>query len=259
MNHSFFVSSLIAAAICLLGSLPALAAPDPATLIYSSGSVTLLSPDGKARPGKKGSPLISGETVNTGEGGLAQMRFSDGGMVSLEGNSSYRIDQYAYAGAENGEERGFFSLFKGSMRTITGSIGHRNKENYRVNTRVAVIGIRGTEYTLRYLDEDVLVISTQEGAVQVCVGGDCVVLSSGDTLELRGAEGSRRFEFHSRIEGEEHPGLVELFADGFAGIEARDAEGNLIVGGDRAPIVDSVAPPANSPSAATATATAGGT
>ncbi|MCK6391849.1 MAG: FecR family protein [Azonexus sp.] len=231
MKTFSWASAVLVMALCSQGGMNAYAAQEAATLLHASGSVTLVSAEGKTRPAAKGAALMSGETVTTGQGGLAQLRFSDGGMVSLQENSNYRIDQYAYTGSENGEERGFFSLVKGGMRTITGSIGHRNKENYRVTTRVAVIGIRGTEYTLRYLDDDALVITTQEGAVQVCVGENCVVLSSGDTLVLRSDAGNRHFEFQSRIEGEDHPGLVETFAEGFSLIEQRDADGSLILGG----------------------------
>ena len=33
------------------------------------------------------------------------------------------------------------------LRTITGLVGRSNRDNYKVTTAVATIGIRGTEYT----------------------------------------------------------------------------------------------------------------
>ena len=38
-------------------------------------------------------------------------------------------------------------MFRGGLRTITGAIGKRNRNAYRVKTPVATIGIRGTEWT----------------------------------------------------------------------------------------------------------------
>lgn len=68
-------------------------------------------------------------------------------MVSLQPQSEFRIDDYQYAGQTDGQEKGFFSLLKGGLRTITGWVGRTHRENYKVTTNVATIGIRGTEYS----------------------------------------------------------------------------------------------------------------
>jgi hypothetical protein len=67
------------------------------------------------------------------------------------------------------------------MRTITGMIGRTNRHNYRLVTDVATIGIRGTEYSVRYTN-----------SIEVfCAGGSIYVENDGGTLILNGGEGAR--------------------------------------------------------------------
>src|SRR5690606_40688035 len=43
---------------------------------------------------------------------------------------------------------GFFSLVRGALRTISGAIGKRQPDDYRMSTPTASIGIRGTEFVV---------------------------------------------------------------------------------------------------------------
>ncbi|MGH8599631.1 MAG: hypothetical protein ACRET1_03145, partial [Burkholderiales bacterium] len=78
-----------------------------------------------------------------------------------------------------GTEKGFFSLVKGGLRTLTGLIGHVHHDKYKLNTTVAQIGIRGTGYTARF--EQTLTITNSLGEIVVCNAGGCIELSNGDT------------------------------------------------------------------------------
>lgn len=90
-----------------------------------------------------GSELSQGDLVRTGPDGRTQIRFSDGGLVSLQPATDFRIDEYRFDAAN---ERSFFSLLRGALRSATGAIGKRDRENYRLRTPTATIGIRGTEF-----------------------------------------------------------------------------------------------------------------
>lgn len=94
----------------------------------------------------------------------------------------FRVDDYQYSGKADGEEKGFFSLLKGGLRTITGLVGRVNRDRYKVTTGVATIGIRGTGYNA-VLDEAVseLAVNTSEGLVEVCNDFGCVMLASGES------------------------------------------------------------------------------
>jgi hypothetical protein len=170
--------SLVAAAWLALISVPVAAAP-AARVEFVVGGVSATASSGQTRLLVKGADVASGEAINTHDGRV-QLRFSDGAYVSLQPQTVFRIDDYRYDGKADGTERGFFSLLKGGMRTITGLVGRTNKRNYQVSTTVATIGIRGTEYTLAYTNS--VSGSVGEGQIDVCNSGGCVPVTSGQAF-----------------------------------------------------------------------------
>ncbi len=157
-----------------------------ATLDFAAGSVTSVGPAGNQRNVAKGAEIGSGESVVTGDGGRAQLRFSDGGMVSLQPGSEFKIDSYHFSGNEDGEEKGFFSLLKGGLRSITGLVGRTNKNAYKVTTNVATIGIRGTEFTIAYTGASSISVSTGEGTIEVCNSVGCAIVPAGSSAVVSG-------------------------------------------------------------------------
>ena len=115
-------------------------------VIVTIGKCVARNSEGDERALKRRSPVYASDTVLTGRGARAQIRFTDGSLVSLRPDSELRIREYHYAGKADGTEKGAYSLLKGGMRTISGVIGKKHKENYEVTTPVATIGIRGTDY-----------------------------------------------------------------------------------------------------------------
>ncbi|MBK8523518.1 MAG: FecR domain-containing protein [Betaproteobacteria bacterium] len=146
-NYSIFRLKNHALLMALASAYPVISyAAGPAQIDFAAGGVTAVNSTGAQRPLTKGAEVSNGDTIRTGEGGRAQVRFSDGALVSLQPATEFRIDNYQFANKPDGQEKGFFSLLKGGMRTITGLIGRSNRDNYKVTTSVATIGIRGTEY-----------------------------------------------------------------------------------------------------------------
>jgi hypothetical protein len=152
---------------------------------FAVGNVTALGANGQSRPLGKGAQIEQGDTVNT-NGGRAQLRFTDGAYVSLQPESQFRIDQYRFDGKQDGNEKGFFSLLKGGLRTITGLVGRTNKGNYQVTTSVATIGIRGTEYTIQYGQS--ITGTVGEGEINVCNGAGCLSVTNGESYYVQNQE-----------------------------------------------------------------------
>lgn len=147
---------------------------------FAYGAVSAINAAGVQRPLTKGAEIGNGDTIRTGDGGRAQVRFDDGGMISLQPQTEFRIDEYHFSSKDDGQEKGFFSLIKGGLRAITGFIGHRNRNAYKVTTSVATIGIRGTEYTAAFGDGQ-LHLNTGEGLIEVCNAAGCLLLASGES------------------------------------------------------------------------------
>lgn len=192
---------------------------------FVAGSVSAVSSTGVERKLAKGDVLANGDLVRTGQDGLAQLRFDDGGRIALQPKSEFRIDEYAYPASEKSQERGFFSLLKGGVRTITGRVGRENRDAYRMTTSVATIGIRGTEYRVVYLDNDSIALWAADGALEVCNNSGCSVIVAGEMAIIRGMDQPlERVAFSSFVTSQELAGsLLPAFVVG----EGRRGDGFL--------------------------------
>src|SRR5690554_112405 len=93
--------------------LPAQAATEAALVLFSHGNVVLTNNSG-SYPLEKGASVASGDTVITGEDGRIQMRFSDGGLVSLMPNSRFAVEEYEQPTASS-EGSASVNLLKGGI------------------------------------------------------------------------------------------------------------------------------------------------
>ena len=114
-------------------------------VIFSRGVVEAQS-QGRSRLLTKGAQVCVGETVATSDSGMVQIRMLDTGMVSVRPDTKMRIDAFQFNGKEDGSEKSAIYLIQGAFRAVTGLIGHLNKENYKILTPTATIGIRGTDH-----------------------------------------------------------------------------------------------------------------
>ncbi len=113
---------------------------------FVSGDVKVVAANGKERSASKGSEVNEGESVVTTSSSSAQIKMEDDGLIVVRPDTKLRITTFLYSGKTDGSERSFISLFKGSFLAITGAIGRLNKENYKIETPTATIGIRGTDH-----------------------------------------------------------------------------------------------------------------
>ncbi len=168
-----------AMAIAIASCFPAASyAAGVARVDFAVGNVTAQAPDGRTRALTRGSEIEVGDTVNTQQG-RAQLRFQDGAYMSLQPQTAFKVEQYRFTENGGGNDNIVMNLLRGGMRTITGLIGRANRRNYRLRTAVATIGIRGTEYAVRYTN-----------SVEVfCAGGSISVENEGGTLVLGTGQG----------------------------------------------------------------------
>lgn len=190
---------------------------------FARGDVTAVNQAGESRALSKGAVITAGDTIVVGVGALAQLKFTDGALVSLQPETSFRVDEYHYEGQLDGSEKGHFSLLRGGLRTITGAVGRQNRDNYKVNAAVATIGIRGTEYTAQ-LDAtaDGLGVHTGDGVIEVCNEQGCLELASGES----GRVIANRRPFRTTIRPQlPPPAAADSTVAFYASTEARNAAG----------------------------------
>ena len=134
------------AASALLAPLFALA---QGTVQNLSGTLSVQRPDGSVRALAERSDVFAGDVISTERDSYAQLRFTDGGQVTLRPNTQIKIETYAYEEGRPDRDSLAMQLFKGGLRSLTGLIGKRttNRNAYRMVTSTATIGIRGTDYS----------------------------------------------------------------------------------------------------------------
>lgn len=174
---------LLAAGLSWSGALHA--ADAAGKIIFASGEASARGGGGQDRELKRGAPVYSGDTLITGEGRI-QVRFSDGGFVSVQPNSRFAIDAYRF-GADAADDKSSFKLLKGGLRAVTGTIGVRSKETYSVETPVATIGVRGTAYSALYCEGDCPPVDGTAPADGLYVGtgaGTIIIANAFGTLDV---------------------------------------------------------------------------
>jgi hypothetical protein len=155
------------------------------SVILSMGQNIAVATDGSERVLKRQSEVYANDLLKTGQKGRLQLRFSDGSRLALKPSTEFRIAEYSFDEKQPEEGKAIFQLLKGGMRTISGQIGKSQRENYRLETTVATIGIRGTHYGVEYTDEG-LYCETIEGAIEVTTKKKRIVVSAGEGAWLDG-------------------------------------------------------------------------
>lgn len=164
-------AALFAALSCLGGMAHAQEAPAAGTVLFVSGPTFLVSADGARKPLQAGAQVRQGEQVTTGADGYAHVRMIDNAFVAVRPDSRLAVELYEYDAANPAASRIKLQLHSGNARTVSGKGGQAAKHNYRFNTPMAAIGLRGTDYTVSSNDNATRVSVTQ-GAVAVTPLGD---------------------------------------------------------------------------------------
>src|SRR6266852_5304398 len=135
-------------------SAPGLALAQAGRFLLAAGDVVVARGQAEIRAAT-GMLVQSGDTIRVGPASNAQVRLADESIVGLRPGTIFRLDEFAYSGQGDGNERSLFTLLKGGFRTVTGAIGRlHSRERYAVRTPTATIGIRGTHYTVVHCDND---------------------------------------------------------------------------------------------------------
>jgi hypothetical protein len=166
-----------------------LAALAQGTVQFLSGTLSVQRPDGSVRLLSEKSELKVGDLVTTEKDSYAQVKFTDGGQVTLRPQTQVKFEGYSFSDAAPQKDGFAMSLLKGGMRSVTGLIGKRgNRDAYRVGTSTATIGIRGTDFVLIVIPQGGQAglaagtyITVAQGAVGVIAGGAEQLVGAGQT------------------------------------------------------------------------------
>ena len=175
MKTSLQMISATVAAALLAGT----AYASNGTVSQLSGTLSVKKADGSVRILSQKSEIAAGDTLNTEKDTFAQIKFTDGGQITLKPNTSLKIEDFKFSEDKPQEDSFLFSLVKGGLRAVTGIVGKRSRDNYRMNTATATIGIRGTTYSA---DDCVTTPCTPQGATDPVEAAVYVSVADGEVV-----------------------------------------------------------------------------
>ncbi|NHZ38988.1 FecR family protein [Massilia aquatica] len=138
------------------------AAAEAARVVFVTGEVQLAS-----KAAALDNPVQEGDEISTGAQGYVYMKTVDGGFLILRPNSRARIIAYKVDAANPANTRVKLELLSGVARSISGQGVKLSRQNFRFNTPVAAIGVRGTDF----------IVSTDQLTTRIAVVSGGVVVS----------------------------------------------------------------------------------
>jgi hypothetical protein len=139
------------------------------------GEVRIIDVNGQERVATKGGNLYEGDRIITADGALGQIKFIDGGLMSVRANTEFVLNKFVYSGPQDAKPSILMSLVRGGLRSITGLIGQKNRDGYRIQTQTATIGIRGTDH------EPMVILTPPPGGKAVDLPGTYDKVNDGRT------------------------------------------------------------------------------
>ena len=115
---------------------------------HLSGTLSAKKADGSVRILSLRSEVTAGDTISTEKGTYANIRFADGANMTVKPNSAIKIEQLKFDPSKPKEDSFAATLLAGGLRMITGLLGQRSRNNFKMGTSTATIGIRGTTFNV---------------------------------------------------------------------------------------------------------------
>ena len=148
------------------------AGAEPAALVGTVslvlGRATIESGSGKlSRTVKPGSQVRVHDQIVTSTNGHVHIRFVDDALVSVRPDSRLEITRYDYDPARPALSTVKFDLIEGITRAISGKAAKAARQRFRLNTPIAAIGVRGTDFT----------VSAKAGSTRALVNEGSIVLA----------------------------------------------------------------------------------
>lgn len=150
--------------------------PAPAQVLLSSGKAGILKADKSIAPVTAGQLLTAGTELVTGEKSKLSIKFADGSVVSMQPNSTLKLDTLSiYSGG--GMVDTTLRLQQGKLETEANP-AHINGNQMQIITPTAVAAVRGTKF--RVSASDVTITQeTLEGKVVLIAAGAEVSVDKG--------------------------------------------------------------------------------
>ena len=135
------------------------------------GQARVVRKDGQVEALKRGMSVNVGDRVETSASGHVHLRFIDNAAVSVRPDSALEIQAYRFDAEQPASSEVRLQVDHGITRSISGRATEVDKNRFRMNTPVAAIGVRGTDFIVQATDARMRA-SVAEGAIVVSALGE---------------------------------------------------------------------------------------
>ncbi|PCJ27754.1 MAG: hypothetical protein COA96_02570 [SAR86 cluster bacterium] len=143
------------------------------------GKAYLLSSDDSRQLIKQGTQIKATDRILTGVNGHVHIRFIDHALVSVRPNSQLEIVRYQYNAQKPEQSTIKFYLLEGVTRSVSGAGAKAARERFRLNTPIAAIGVRGTDFVVRATSQTTRALVNQGAIVVAPYSDDCTAAAFG--------------------------------------------------------------------------------
>ena len=134
-------------------------AGEAGTIVFVAGQAQVTN-----QPAILNLPVQEGDELTTGTDGYVYVKTVDNGFLVLRPNSAARIVTYQVDGHNPANTHVKLELLKGVVRSISGDAVKKARNNFRFNTPVAAIGVRGTDFIV-YSDQEISRVVVVSGGI----------------------------------------------------------------------------------------------
>lgn len=143
-------------------------------IVFASGAATV---NGAAAVA--GTKVMEGAQLATGDGGTLYLKTVDQGFFILRERSKATITTYDVRPNAPTQSRIKIDFERGVARHISGDAVKQSRQNFRFNTPVAAIGVRGTDFTV-FADTQVMRVNVNAGGIVVgALSNACTLAGTG--------------------------------------------------------------------------------
>lgn len=127
--------------------------------------------------------VLENDQITTLNDSRTQLLLNDETVITVGENSIFKMDEYLLNEEKDSTLK--MNFLNGTFKVITGKIGKLNPDSFKIQTKTASIGIRGTEILLQLEDEKERIMCTQ-GTIIVTINetNNTTILNVGESLVI---------------------------------------------------------------------------
>lgn len=135
-------------------------------IVFVAGAAHRSAGNEKPQALAKGTFIYQGDILHTQANAHVYVRMADGGLLVLRPQSRLSVDIWKFDPGAPSSSEIKYTLTEGVTRYVSGKGSQAAKESFRLNTPLAAIGVRGTDFTA-LAGADITLVSVRSGGVVV--------------------------------------------------------------------------------------------